>query len=84
MMTVVTTSRLRPGGEAEWDAAMRARFDSARERPGSWSPRSSSGPPGGRRTARGRRRGRVGEASGAGGDVAVGTASSGALAGSRR
>ena len=34
MMTVVTTSRLRPGGEAEWDAAMRARFDSARERPG--------------------------------------------------
>jgi heme-degrading monooxygenase HmoA len=34
MMTVVTTTRLRPGGEAEWDAAMRARFDSARERPG--------------------------------------------------
>ena len=34
MMTVVTTSRLRPGGEAEWDTAMRARFDSARERPG--------------------------------------------------
>jgi heme-degrading monooxygenase HmoA len=34
MMTVVTTTRLRPGDEAEWDAAMRARFDSARERPG--------------------------------------------------
>jgi heme-degrading monooxygenase HmoA len=34
MMTVVTTTRLRPGGEAEWDAAMRARFDSARARPG--------------------------------------------------
>ncbi len=34
MMTVVTTTRLRPGGEAEWDAAMRARFESARERPG--------------------------------------------------
>jgi heme-degrading monooxygenase HmoA len=34
MMTVVTTTTLRPGGEAEWDAAMRARFDSARERPG--------------------------------------------------
>jgi heme-degrading monooxygenase HmoA len=34
MMTVVTTTRLRSGGEAEWDAAMRARFDSARERPG--------------------------------------------------
>jgi heme-degrading monooxygenase HmoA len=34
MMTVVTTTRLRPGGETEWDAAMRARFDSARERPG--------------------------------------------------
>ena len=32
MMTVVTTSTLRPGGEAEWDAAMRARFDAARER----------------------------------------------------
>ncbi|MGY1638591.1 antibiotic biosynthesis monooxygenase family protein [Geodermatophilus sp. SYSU D00742] len=30
----MTTTRLRPGGEAEWDAAMRARFDSARERPG--------------------------------------------------
>jgi heme-degrading monooxygenase HmoA len=34
MMTVVTTTRLRPGDEAEWDDAMRARFDSARERPG--------------------------------------------------
>jgi heme-degrading monooxygenase HmoA len=34
MMTVVTTTRVRPGGEAEWDAAVRARFDSARERPG--------------------------------------------------
>ena len=34
MMTVVTTTRLRPGGEEEWDAAMRERFDSARGRPG--------------------------------------------------
>ena len=34
MKTVVTTTRLRPGGEAEWDAAMRERFDSARGRPG--------------------------------------------------
>jgi heme-degrading monooxygenase HmoA len=34
MMTVVTTTRVRPGGEAEWDAAVRARFDSARERRG--------------------------------------------------
>jgi len=34
MMTVMTTTRLRPGQEAEWDAAMRARFYSARERPG--------------------------------------------------
>src|SRR3954470_11559907 len=34
MMTVVTTTRLRPGDAAGWDAAMRARFDPARERPG--------------------------------------------------
>ncbi len=34
MMTVVTTTRLRPGTEQEWDAAMRERFDSARGRPG--------------------------------------------------
>jgi heme-degrading monooxygenase HmoA len=34
MMTVVTTTRLRPGGEEEWGTAMRARFDSARGRPG--------------------------------------------------
>ena len=34
MMTVVTTTRLRPGGEDEWDAAVRARFESARDRPG--------------------------------------------------
>ena len=34
MMTVVTTTRLRPGGEEEWDAAMRERFDSAHGRPG--------------------------------------------------
>jgi heme-degrading monooxygenase HmoA len=34
MMTVVTTTRLRPGAEQEWDAAMRERFDSARGRPG--------------------------------------------------
>ena len=34
MMTVMTTSRLRPGGEQEWDAAMRERFDSASGRPG--------------------------------------------------
>ena len=34
MMTVVTTTRLRPGGAEEWDAAMRERFDSARGRPG--------------------------------------------------
>jgi heme-degrading monooxygenase HmoA len=30
MMTVLTTTRLRPGGAEEWDAAMRERFDSAR------------------------------------------------------
>jgi len=34
MMTVVTTTRLRPGGEAEWDLAMRERFESAHTRPG--------------------------------------------------
>jgi heme-degrading monooxygenase HmoA len=34
MMTVVTTTRLRPGGEEEWDTAMRDRFDSARGRAG--------------------------------------------------
>jgi heme-degrading monooxygenase HmoA len=34
MMTVVTTTRLRPGGEEEWDTAMRERFDSARGRAG--------------------------------------------------
>ena len=34
MMTVVTTTRLLPGGHEEWDAAMRERFDSARGRPG--------------------------------------------------
>ena len=33
-MTVVTTSRLRPGGEQECHAAMRERFDSASGRPG--------------------------------------------------
>jgi heme-degrading monooxygenase HmoA len=34
MKTVVTSTRLRPGGEEEWDTAMRERFDSARGRPG--------------------------------------------------
>jgi heme-degrading monooxygenase HmoA len=34
MMTVVTTTRLRPGGEEQWDTAMRERFDSAHTRPG--------------------------------------------------
>jgi heme-degrading monooxygenase HmoA len=34
MMTVVTTTKLRAGGEEEWDAAMRSRFDSAREHAG--------------------------------------------------
>jgi heme-degrading monooxygenase HmoA len=34
MMTVVTTIRLRPGGEDEWDTAIRERFESARDRPG--------------------------------------------------
>ena len=34
MMTVVTTTRLRPGCEAQWDLAMRERFESAHTRPG--------------------------------------------------
>jgi heme-degrading monooxygenase HmoA len=34
MMTVLTTSQLRPGGEEQWDAAMRERFESAQGRPG--------------------------------------------------
>ncbi|TFV83106.1 antibiotic biosynthesis monooxygenase [Blastococcus sp. CT_GayMR20] len=34
MMTVVTTTKVRPGGEEEWDAAMQARFESAHDRPG--------------------------------------------------
>ena len=34
MMTVVTTSTLLPGSEAEWDRAMRERFESVRSRPG--------------------------------------------------
>ncbi len=34
MMTVMTTIRLRPGAEDEWDAAMQERFASARNRPG--------------------------------------------------
>jgi len=34
MMTVLTTSKLKPGGEAEWDAAMRERFESAQRMPG--------------------------------------------------
>lgn len=34
MMTVITTTTLRPGVEQEWDSAMRERFDSAHGRPG--------------------------------------------------
>ena len=34
MMTVVTTATLRSGAEAEWDDAMRERFESARSREG--------------------------------------------------
>jgi heme-degrading monooxygenase HmoA len=34
MMTVVTTTRLRPGGEQDWDTAVRERFESAHGRPG--------------------------------------------------
>ena len=33
-MTVVSTARLRPGREGEWDTAVRARFESARDRQG--------------------------------------------------
>lgn len=34
MMTVLTTSTLRPGSEDQWDAAMRERFESAHRMPG--------------------------------------------------
>ncbi len=34
MMTVLTTSKLRPGGQEEWDAAMRERFEAAQRMPG--------------------------------------------------
>ncbi len=34
MMTVLTTSKLRPGGERDWDAAMRERFNSAQHATG--------------------------------------------------
>jgi heme-degrading monooxygenase HmoA len=34
MMTVVTTTRLRPGAEQDWDTAVRERFESAHGRPG--------------------------------------------------
>ena len=34
MMTVVTTTTLRAGAEAEWDGAMRERFESAHSREG--------------------------------------------------
>ena len=34
MMTVVTTTTVRAGAEAEWDGAMRERFESARNREG--------------------------------------------------
>jgi heme-degrading monooxygenase HmoA len=34
MMTVLTTSQLRPGAEDQWDAAMRERFESAQRMPG--------------------------------------------------
>jgi heme-degrading monooxygenase HmoA len=34
MMTVITTTRLKPGADQEWDAAIGERFQSARERPG--------------------------------------------------
>ncbi len=33
-MTVVTTTRLRPGAEEDWDEALRERFESAQGRPG--------------------------------------------------
>ncbi len=34
MMTVVTTSKLRPGAEQDWDEAVRQRFESAHGQPG--------------------------------------------------
>jgi heme-degrading monooxygenase HmoA len=34
MMTVITHSSLKSGGEKEWDQAMRERLDSASDRPG--------------------------------------------------
>ncbi|MGY1914058.1 antibiotic biosynthesis monooxygenase family protein [Blastococcus sp. SYSU DS0973] len=34
MMTVITTTVLRPGGEQQWDEAVRERFESAHGRPG--------------------------------------------------
>jgi heme-degrading monooxygenase HmoA len=34
MVTVVTTTKLRPGTEDEWDAAIRQRFESAHDREG--------------------------------------------------
>ena len=34
MMTVLTTSKLRPGSQEEWDAAMRERFEYAQRMPG--------------------------------------------------
>jgi heme-degrading monooxygenase HmoA len=34
MMTIVTHVALKPGSEPEWDAAMRERLDSARDRSG--------------------------------------------------
>jgi heme-degrading monooxygenase HmoA len=34
MITVITTTKLKKGTEQEWDAAIRARFESAHEHPG--------------------------------------------------
>jgi heme-degrading monooxygenase HmoA len=34
MLTIITTTRLRPGAEAEWDAAIGERFQSAHGRTG--------------------------------------------------
>ncbi len=34
MMTIVTTVTLRPGGAEQWDEAMHARVEAAREMPG--------------------------------------------------
>jgi heme-degrading monooxygenase HmoA len=34
MMTIVTHVTLKPGAEPEWDAGIRERLDTARERPG--------------------------------------------------